>query len=80
LNFNDEFGISIEEIRQETAFILFFNKLKQGLLNKLVIQSAEKEVTLFKDYKSTKKRLSCYSGLIGSQSQLGLYRFEKRSA
>jgi 1-acyl-sn-glycerol-3-phosphate acyltransferase len=75
LNFNDEFGISIEETRQETAFYTVFNnKLKQGLLNKLVIQSAEKEVTLFKNYKSTKKKIVlAIPALIGFILNRGIY-------
>jgi hypothetical protein len=78
LNFNDEFGISIEETRQETAFYTVFNnKLKQGLLNKLVIQSAKKEVTLFKIINQLRKDCSCYSGFDRVHSQPWLYRFEK---
>ena len=56
VNFNDEFGISSEETRQETAFYTAFNnKLKQGLLHNLVIQAVANDTTIAINYNATKK-------------------------
>ena len=59
VNFNDEFVISPEEAKQETAFYTAFNnKLKQGLLHNLVIQPVANDTTLAKNYNATKKKIA----------------------
>jgi 1-acyl-sn-glycerol-3-phosphate acyltransferase len=80
VNFNSEFEVTANE--KETEFYSNFNLLlKQGLLDKLVIQSEKKEIQLFVEHNSTiYKVLLAIPALIGYLLNRGIYLLFKNIA
>ena len=80
VNFNSEFEVTVTE--KEAEFYNRFNlQLKEGLLNKLIIQAEKKEITLFEIQASTiKKALLAIPAGIGYLLNQGIYLFFKNIA
>lgn len=80
LNFNAEFAVTAN--KKETEFYSNFNlQLKQGLLDKLIIQSEKKEIQLFAvGNAAIHKALLVIPALIGYLLNRGLYLFFKNIA
>jgi 1-acyl-sn-glycerol-3-phosphate acyltransferase len=80
VNFNSEFAV--KSIEKEVEFYRDFNQeLKEGLADKLIVQSEKKEIQLFENRKaSSRKALLFIPALIGYLLNRGIYLLFKNIA